>query len=320
MALASSLARLVPFAATLLFGAGAHADVLVDRSPDAVGVPSRNHLASLVGSQTLGDSFRTTEAYLVTGASFYSPSGLGAGEGAVLTIYALQEGVPGPIVHSESGVLAADAVGTAIDPTLDRNTLTLQSGFVLPAGDYALSIYGLANDVGWSTAVFDDNALFYGFGDDPDLEVGVYAGGGDLFLQVHGTPACGVSVPAVETVRLGTPPNPSAFLPGVTGKPVIGGVWDPVVDHASFFPSAFFDAIAISPFAANVPLAPYGTLLVDVATSAPAIFGSSPGAPFPIPIPDDCALVGATVATQALSTDGFVVALTNAIDVVVGTH
>jgi len=34
-----------------------------------------------------------------------------------------------------------------------------------------------------------------------------------------------VGLPTLETTRLGTPPDPAAFLPGVTTGPLVGATW-----------------------------------------------------------------------------------------------
>ncbi|QDU67145.1 hypothetical protein [Engelhardtia mirabilis] len=125
---------------------------------------------------------------------------------------------------------------------------------------------------------------------------------------------------ASELVRLGSPPNPSALLPGSTSGPVIGGTWDPVVDHSSFVPDSIMDVLAISttsPGAVNVPTA-IGTLLCSLAPP-PVLVSTAPGQPFAVPIPDDCELLGTALAAQALSAAAFALSLTNALDIVIGT-
>ena len=57
---------------------------------------------------------------------------------------------------------------------------------------------------------------------------------------------CSSSVAASDIVRLGTPPNPFALLPGTTSGPVIGATWDPVIDHTTFLPSSVTDLLAFS--------------------------------------------------------------------------
>ena len=123
---------------------------------------------------------------------------------------------------------------------------------------------------------------------------------------------------AVETVRLGTPPNPAAFLPGATSGPVLGAVWDPSIDHSSFLPGAVLDAVAVSSGSLNVAT-PAGTLLCSVVPS-PVLVTTVPGTPFAIPVPADCSLVGASLCSQggSVAADG-TVALANALDLILGT-
>jgi hypothetical protein len=123
----------------------------------------------------------------------------------------------------------------------------------------------------------------------------------------------------VETPRLGTPPNPAALLPGQTSGPVLGATWDPVIDHAAFLPGASLDLLAVTFGPANVPLAPYGTLLCDVVSSPLFTFSAPAGSAFAIPIPDDCGVAGVPLTSQGAAVDGAVILLTNALDLVVGT-
>lgn len=121
-----------------------------------------------------------------------------------------------------------------------------------------------------------------------------------------------------QIVRLGSPPNPSAFVPGVS-PPILADVWDPVVDHTSFMPTADVDFVGISPTPINAP-SPWGTLLCDPA-SALLYTAPGPGMPFQIPVPSQCSLVGVTACTQAasLAVIGGQIQLTNAIDITIGT-
>jgi CubicO group peptidase (beta-lactamase class C family) len=123
---------------------------------------------------------------------------------------------------------------------------------------------------------------------------------------------------AVETSRVGSPPNPDVLLPGVTSGPAIGATWDPVIDHAAFLPGAQLDALAVAAAPLNVPAPPYGTILCDVFSSPSALVSGPAGAPFAVPLPDACALLGVTLSAQGLSVDGSTVLLTNALDVTVG--
>ncbi len=125
-------------------------------------------------------------------------------------------------------------------------------------------------------------------------------------------------VAASEVVRLGTPPNPNAFLPGVTSAPVIGQVWDPIIDHTSFAPSSLIDFIGID---VNGPInttLTIGTLLCQLPPPK-QIYFTMPGTSFQVPIPNDCSLAGQTYCSQAGSlSSGPQLELTNAIDFVIG--
>lgn len=130
---------------------------------------------------------------------------------------------------------------------------------------------------------------------------------------------CPVSVPAAEIVRLGAPPNPAALLPGLSGPPRLGATWEPVIDHASFLPGALVDVLVLAAAPDNAPL-PFGTLLCDLSTP-PVLLNGAPGVPFALAIPDDaCGLAGQSLCAQGASADASSIALTNALDVTVGTH
>ncbi len=129
---------------------------------------------------------------------------------------------------------------------------------------------------------------------------------------------CSAAVGSVEAVRVGSPPNPAAFLPGVTSGPVIGETWDPVVDHTVFAPQAQLDFVGVTPTATNLLIPGMGTLLCDVSVS-PLVFTQPAGQPFAIAIPYDCVFAGATLCSQAVSAGEGLVELTNALDLTVGT-
>ena len=124
---------------------------------------------------------------------------------------------------------------------------------------------------------------------------------------------------SAEVVRIGTPPNPAALLPGVTSGPVTGAVWDPLVDHGAFLPGALGDFLLLSPSAAELDLGFSGTLLCGAPFLGVVPFNPTPGQPFAIPIPDDCSLIGVGLCAQALSSaDGVAFLFTNALDITVG--
>ena len=122
---------------------------------------------------------------------------------------------------------------------------------------------------------------------------------------------------AVESVRLGTPPNPEALRVGLTGAPVLGRPWQPFVDHSTFMPDANFDFLVLSKDPANRMLPGIGTLLVD--PDRPFVVRVVPaGEPFLLRVPLNASTIGKTYTVQAASTDGIGPQLTNAIDVIVG--
>ena len=118
-----------------------------------------------------------------------------------------------------------------------------------------------------------------------------------------------------EVVRLGSPANPDAFRPGQTRPPTAGQVWDPMVDHTTFMPSAVTDMIAISLNSANIYLPPYGTLLCQ-RPFLRTFTNSSAGTPFSLSIPAGAG--GLTFSAQAVSMDATgQLLLTNALDCVI---
>lgn len=140
------------------------------------------------------------------------------------------------------------------------------------------------------------------------------SGSGNGLLGIIPSPTRCRLVPGAEAVRLGTPGNPNALRPGATSRPVIGATWDPFIDHTTFLPGALADVLAIGSGPLNVGT-PFGTLLcsISLTLSGPA------SARFPIPVPDNCSLVGATLCAQGASTNGVVIALTNALDITIGS-
>ncbi|MEM7311288.1 MAG: hypothetical protein AAF682_31770 [Planctomycetota bacterium] len=117
------------------------------------------------------------------------------------------------------------------------------------------------------------------------------------------------------TVRLGTPPNPNVYLPGPT-PPTLGTTWEPRVDHTSFLPNALFDFAAFSAAPVNVPM-PFGVLLCDLPHVGAQIVPK--GEPFAFPVPAELSLAGLSLCTQAGSADASTLAVTNALDLVLGT-
>ncbi|MEM7307853.1 MAG: hypothetical protein AAF682_14335 [Planctomycetota bacterium] len=126
------------------------------------------------------------------------------------------------------------------------------------------------------------------------------------------------TVEGSEAVRLGTPPNPNALLPGQTSGPVVGTVWDPIVDHTGFAADAFVDLLAISLTSPNIP-SPWGTILVALEPTT-VLLSAVPGEAFASPTPNSALYVGLQLTAQAVAVTVSDFELTNALDLVIGTH
>jgi hypothetical protein len=140
----------------------------------------------------------------------------------------------------------------------------------------------------------------------------------DLFIRAV-VELIPVGVPSSEVTRLGTPPNPNAFLPGVTTGPIVGDTWDPVV--SAFLPGAILDFVGVDLAGPLNVVTGWGTLLIDVPPEPRLHFNFAPGTPFAINIPYDCALIGMPIWTQGGSVaPGPSIALANGLDVILGTY
>ena len=203
-------------------------------------------------------------------------------------------------VLQDAGLVNADLGGADLSNASLANARVSGAHF---GGTDLSNTTGLTSTTG--VATYDCATIFTGTGFDP-----VAAGWINL--------DCGTCVGAQEIPRLGTPPNPNAFLPGVTTPPILGATWDPVVDHTTFMPAAQVDFAGLSLTATNV-LFPFGTLLC-----APPIFGIqqvTPSTPFTFPIPSDCSLAGMALCCGAGSLEaGPHIQLTNALDITIGTY
>ena len=119
-----------------------------------------------------------------------------------------------------------------------------------------------------------------------------------------------------EFVRQGMPPNPFALLPGLSGPPMAGSLWDPIIDHTTFVTNAVLDVYSISLMADNVPSPPIGTILCD---NPLVYFFRQPGASLSITIPNDCTLVSVRLCLAGASIDpAGDLFLTNALDFQIG--
>ncbi len=148
---------------------------------------------------------------------------------------------------------------------------------------------------------------------DPDLVSICY----DSWQLVHLWRNDAGGAPAAQVARAGTPANPLALQGGAGNGPVIGHVFDPVVDHASFMPAATADWLLLALQPVN-QATPFGTLLCG--TIVGAIPSPAPGRAFSLPVPGNVHLLGATLCVQGLSIDAAAnLALTNALDITLGT-
>lgn len=148
-------------------------------------------------------------------------------------------------------------------------------------------------------------------------------GGGDWPIVVANSCTCFSGCPAAasaEVVRNGAAPNPVAFNVGVTSGPVTGQTWDPIIDHTTFMPASALDVMGVTVGTLDLPLPPWGSLLIDITTNPTFYFFATPGSAFAVPIPADCALHGFGMSSQGASIDaGGAVGLTNAIDITFGS-
>lgn len=150
------------------------------------------------------------------------------------------------------------------------------------------------------------------------IAVGGYNGASGDFTLVVDCANC--SAASSEIVRLGTPPNPNAFLPGVTSGPVIGFTWDPVIDHTTFVTDSVIDFMIITanPFNSDLGL-PVGTLLCNPTDAFFLYRVTGPGVPFSFPIAPEPTIVGVTLCSQGGSINtNFEAILANALDLTIG--
>jgi len=130
------------------------------------------------------------------------------------------------------------------------------------------------------------------------------------------TGGCG-QLTATVLSRVGVPANPNVLQVLPFTGPQLGKPWLPLVDHSVFLPSAILDVASVCVVQLNLPIAT-GTLLVDLGTQI-GFQVVNAGQTFAFMVPFNCALVGAGVSMQVGSLSATQLALTNALDVVIGT-
>lgn len=183
----------------------------------------------------------------------------------------------------------------------DEDPVTIEP--ILPAGVTFADVLSGVDVMAFSTL---QPGFFFGF---TDFDVII----DNVTISTTVTP-----VASGEVVRLGTPANDNAFVPGVTSGPVIGQTWDPVIDHTTFLPNATLDLAILGATTANVPVGAAGTLLCGL--SGAVLLQSSPGQPFAVPLPNHPFFVGVGLCVQGASvspTTGLRFA--NALDITIGS-
>ena len=215
--------------------------------------------------------------------------------------------VGGDFAPAASATIGIGPVGfyTLTDPGL---TADVQAWLDDPASNLGWFLVG--TETGSSTAKRLDSSESVSPGTAPRLTVRYRESG------------CDPDVIHSEVVRLGSPPNPPAFLLGTTSGPVLGSTWDPVIDHTTFVPDAVADLVVLTGGPANVPAGVPGTVLCDLAATPVLVFTTpGPGVPFQIPIPDSCSFSGFTLCVQGVALDAsFQPHLPNAIDITLGSE
>jgi len=232
---------------------------------------------------------------------------LGSG---VATIVGTMTSVRSGLTFAPDGTLFGCALnGTlyVVDPLTAAETLVGSGG----AGSLTLVEDGTVRPDGTIFVTDFDGDVF---AIDPVTGIKTFAGTSGLGSGLLGIVPEPMAAAAVEVVRLGNPPNPMALMPGLTSGPLVGSVWDPAIDHSSFFPGAIIDVLGLSSVAINAP-SPFGTVLCNPTV----LLADLAGAAFPIAIPANCSLAGIPLCAQGASTDGISILVTNALDAVVGT-
>ena len=119
-----------------------------------------------------------------------------------------------------------------------------------------------------------------------------------------------------EITRIGSPRNPSVFLNGQSGVPILGRTWDPIVRMNNRASS--LDMLYVTDAGANLFLPGRGTLLVGGNTLFTQTVPHASA--FSMPIPFDTQLLGFKFYSQVANVDGSTIELTNAIDGIIGSR
>ena len=195
---------------------------------------------------------------------------------------------------------------------VSQGTLAFTLGAIAPTMDLQIGVINGGTNAGQAQACGLDDLAFY----DGVLGAADIAGLAAGTLTPLDFAPC-PPVTAAEVVRLGTPPNAAAFLPGVTSGPVIGMTWDPTLDNSIATASAL-NILAITSGPLNLPT-PEGTILCTPV--GPVIIRTAnPGNAFQVVIPNDCTLAGIPLCSQGIALNGDLsFTYYNALDITIGT-
>ena len=177
------------FVAMVAASLTARADIVVDNSPDTVGVVHNGNYSQIYGAQYLGDQF-TWAGGLVTGGSIFSGGGNTLGYSVVFVI--LPGNAPGagagqvPVLQFTTTIDLVDTLFASIDATQTRKHASIAPTF-LAAGNYWFYMAGNGNEIAQGTGAFGDGTFDAGFDANPDLEAGPFALG-NTFFQLESIP------------------------------------------------------------------------------------------------------------------------------------
>jgi hypothetical protein len=175
----------------LVPGQRASADIVADFSPDTTGAPISLIFGNSSLHQQIGDKFTLPVATTIDGASIFSlrnSRGGHVGFPVRLVILPDEGGVPGTVPLIDVDTLL-DEVDELLATSLFRHNRKHASipPQTLPAGTYWFFMKGTFGfDIGGAMGHYDDNLVFLGY-PPPVLDI-PFAGHGDVFFAIHGTP------------------------------------------------------------------------------------------------------------------------------------
>lgn len=193
-----SLPKLV-FSTTLALGLvmglnpskGSASNIIVDYSPDTIGVPIfvADWTNELSFYQNLGGSFSLTKSVKITGGSIFSSSSYGSvGDSVTFAIFRDITGTPSatPVVNVDTTLDTVDTVLTTTQPGLTRKHANI-SETVLRAGNYWFTMPGITNNIAQASGIFGDDMFAVGHTSTVSL-TSLDSSGGKPFFTLEGQP------------------------------------------------------------------------------------------------------------------------------------